>query len=296
LTISALIANIVSGSFGNRQVRKNTLHEFFNKFQVFRLEDLNEFILSKEPEKTIDANTRNNLLAHYIKQKRLVRIRREIYQVIPLGESSEYYAIDPYLLASKLTDDAILSHHTALEAHAKAYSIFNTCNYWTKKEIRHPFEFQGLKFKSVQQPKILIEKKQENFGIKLIYRKDQPLRVTSFGRTLVDVIERPKLVGGWEEIWRSLAAIDYFDIDEIFHYCSLLENATTFAKVGFYLEQNQKKLAVTNQELEKFSKFIPQSPHYMERTRTKNKSGTLIKRWNLIVPGKLLEESWEEDL
>jgi predicted transcriptional regulator of viral defense system len=275
-------------------VKKNTLHEFFNKFQVFRLEDLNEFILSKEPGKTIDPNTRNNLLAHYIKQKRLVRIRREIYQVIPLGESPEYYAIDPYLLASKLTDDAILSHHTALEVHAKAYSIFNTCNYWTKKEIRHPFESQGIKFKSVQQPKILIAKNQEDFGTKLIYRKDQSLRITTFERTLVDAIERPKLVGGWEEIWRSLAAIDYFDIDEVFHYCSLLENATTFAKVGFYLERNQKRLAVTDKELDKFSKFIPQSPHYIERSR--NRSGTFVKRWNLIVPDELLEESWEEDL
>jgi predicted transcriptional regulator of viral defense system len=296
LTISELNANVISGSFGFYQVKKNTLHEFFNKFQVFRLEDLNEFIKAKEPEKVIDPDTRNNLLAHYIKQGRLVRIRREVYQTIPPGESSENYAIDPYLLTSKLAADAVLSHHTALEASAKAYSIFNTFYYWTKKEIRYPFEYQGLKFKSVQQPKILLEKKQENFGIKLVYRKEQALKVTTFERTFVDVLDRPKLTGSWEEIWRSLASIDYFDIDEIFHYCSLLENATIFAKVGFYLEQNQKRLAVTDKELDKFSKFKPQSPHYLERQSTRNKSGKLFQRWNLIVPDEILEETWNENL
>ncbi len=273
-------------------MEKNALYEFFNKFQVFRLEDLNEFLESKDPEKAVEHNRRKKLLAHYIKQKRLVKIRKEIYQVIPPGESSENYAVDPYLLASKLADDAILSHHTALEVHAKAYSIFNTFYYWTRKEIRYPFEYQGIKFKPVQQPKILLEKKQEDFGTKIVYRKDQALKVTTFERTFVDLLDRPKLAGSWEEIWRSLASIDYFDIDEVFHYCSLLENATIFAKVGFYLEQNQKRLAVTDKELNKFSKFKPRSPHYLE----KNKSGKLLQRWNLIVPDEILEETWEEKL
>jgi len=296
LTISELNANIASGSCGFNQVKKNTLHEFLNKFQVFRLEDLNEFIKTKEPEKIIDPDTRNNLLAHYIKQGRLQRVRREVYQTIPPGESSENYSLDPYLLASKLSDDAVLSHHTALEAHAKAYSIFNTFYYWTKKEIRYPFEYQGVKFKAVQQPKISLEKKQENFGIKLIYRKEQVLKVTTLERTFVDVLDRPKLAGSWEEIWRSLASIDYFDIDEIFQYCSLLENATIFAKVGFYLEQNQKRLAITDRELDKFSKFKPQGPHYLERQSISTKAGKLFQRWNLIVPDEVLEETWNENL
>lgn len=277
-------------------MKKNTLQQFFDKFQVFRLEEFNEFIASKRSDGNIDLSTRNNLLAHYVKQQRLVRIKKGIYQVIPPGEFPEYYTVDPYLLTSKLTDDAILSHHTALEVYAKAYSIFNTYNYWTKKEVRHPFTYQGIKFKSIQQPKILIEKKQELFGTKLIYRKDQSLRITSFERTLVDILERPKLAGGWEEIWKSLAFIDFFDIDEVFQYCSLLENATTFAKVGFYLEQNQQRLAVTNEELDKFSKYIPKSPHYIERIKSTHQSRTLLKRWNLIVPNKLLDEAWEENL
>jgi hypothetical protein len=44
---------------------------------------------------------------------------------------------------------------------------------------------------------------------------------------LVDVLDRPDLSGGWEEIWRSLETIEYFDLDEIVAYARLLDNATT---------------------------------------------------------------------
>jgi predicted transcriptional regulator of viral defense system len=280
-------------------VEKNTLHEFFDKFQVFRLEDLNGFIQEKEPDKELDTSTKKNLITHYIKQGRIVRIKQEIYQVIPPGKSSENYSVDPYLLASKLSDDSVLSHHTALEAHAKAYSIFNTFYYWTRKEIKKPFEYQGIKFQAVKLPSVLIEKKKENFATKTLYRKDQPLRVTNFERTLVDVLYRPKFAGNWEEIYRSLAGIDYFDIDEVFEYCKLLGNSTVFARVGFYLEQHQQKLAITDIELENFAQFKPKSPHYLQRQdreKTKKKVSTLLKKWNLVVPNKILEKSWEESL
>lgn len=274
-------------------MQMNSLQEFFNSYQVFRLEDLNEFIKSKEPNKAINIGTRNNLITYHTKQKRLLRIRKELYQTIPLGQTPEKYSVDPYLLASKLTDDAIISHHTALELHAKAHSVFNTFYYWTHNEIRHTFEYQDLIFKAVQQRKILIDKKQENFGVKLLYRKEQDLRVTSIERTLVDVLDRPKLAGEWEEIWRSLASIDYLDIDEIYRYCSLLENSSIIAKVGFYLEQHQDKLAVTNNELDKFAKLKPQNACYLQRGEIKE-SSKLIKRWNLIVPNEILERGWEE--
>ena len=49
---------------------------------------------------------------------------------------------------------------------------------------------------------------------------------TSLERTLVDVLDRPDLTGSWEEIWRSLESIEFFDIEQIVEYVLLLENAT----------------------------------------------------------------------
>ena len=67
------------------------------------------------------------------------------------------------------------------------------------------------------------------------------VRVTSLERTLVDLLDRPDLGGGWEEIWRSLESVEFYDLDRIVEYVTLLENSTTTAKVGFFqtLEQGQ---------------------------------------------------------
>ena len=43
------------------------------------------------------------------------------------------------------------------------------------------------------------------------------VRVTSLERTLVDVLDRTDLSGGWEEIWRSLEMVEFFDLDVVIH-------------------------------------------------------------------------------
>jgi predicted transcriptional regulator of viral defense system len=35
---------------------------------------------------------------------------------------------------------------------------------------------------------------------------------TTFERTLVDVLDAPDFGGGWEEVWRSLEMVEYFDL------------------------------------------------------------------------------------
>ncbi len=274
-------------------MKNNILKAFLAKYQVFSLADLNNYILSQNNNQ-LNINTRNNLIAYHLKQNHIKRIRKELYQVIPAGHDPKNYAVDPYLLSSKLSNDAIISHHTALELLGHAYSVFSIFYYWTQAEIRHSFEYQDLIFKAILQPKILITKNQQNFGVKTIYKQEQSVRVTTLERTLVDVLERPKLAGEWEEIWRSLDSVAYLDIDEIYQYCALLENATTFAKVGFYLEQNQQRLAITDQELNKFTKHIPKNPCYLLR-RDLAQPSKLVPRWNLIIPNKIISREWQED-
>jgi predicted transcriptional regulator of viral defense system len=110
----------------------------------------------------------------------------------------------------------------------------------------------------VRVPPELTARKNEDFGTTIITRKDTEIKISGFERTLVDLLSRPYLAGGWEEIWRSLESIEYFDLDTLYEYLLLLDNTTAFAKVGFYLEQHK-----------------PKSLHYMQRQNRKN--GTLAK-------------------
>ena len=118
------------------------------------------------------------------------------------------------------------------------------------------------------------------------------LRVTSLERTLVDVLERPDLSGSWEEIWRSLETIEFFDLDKVVEYTLLLENSTTAGKVGFFLEQHREPLMVEPRHLEALRARRPRQPHYLDRA--KRTSGRLVSEWNLVVPMDVYERTWSE--
>ena len=71
-------------------------------------------------------------------------------------------------------------------------------------------------------------------------RAGMPIRVASIERTMVDALDRPHFSGGWEEVWRSLESVEFFDLDKVVEYALLLDNATTASKVGFFLEQHSR--------------------------------------------------------
>ncbi len=125
-------------------------------------------------------------------------------------------------------------------------------------------------------------------------RSGMEVRVTSLERTMVDVLNRPDLAGGWEEIWRSLESVEFFDLDKVVQYTVLLGNATTAAKVGFFLEQHHEHLMVEEKHLKPLRDIRPLQPHYLDRDR--RKSGHLVSEWNLVVPREVLERTWAEVL
>ncbi len=105
----------------------------------------------------------------------------------------------------------------------------------------------------------------------------------------MDMLHRPDLSGGWEEIWRSAESVEYYDIQQVVEYALLLQNATTAAKVGFFLEQHNEKLQVDDRQLDRLREIRSSQPHYMDR----GSSGSLVSNWNLIVPEQILARSWE---
>jgi predicted transcriptional regulator of viral defense system len=132
----------------------------------------------------------------------------------------------------------------------------------------------------------------EHAHVDVSERSGMSLYVTSLERTLVDVLDRPGLCGSWEEIWRSLASVEYFDLEKVVDYAVMLQNSTTAAKVGFFLDQHREQLMVEDKYLSALIKMRPRQPHYLERTR--RESGRLISKWNLVIPDQILKQTWEE--
>jgi predicted transcriptional regulator of viral defense system len=169
-----------------------------------------------------------------------------------------------YLVAAKMTKDAVLGYHTAMEFHGKAYSVYSRLHYLSARRSL-PVIFRDYEIRRVSVPQPLLIKGKEMFGVLRHRRSESELRVTDLERTLVDVLDRPDLTGSWEEIWRSLESVEFFDLDKVVEYVLLLENATTAAKVGFFLEQHRDDLMVDDVHLKRLQRLLPRQPHYLKR-------------------------------
>ncbi len=255
------------------------METFLAQNQVFTTEEARAaFAIEK------NRNTLDNLLAYHLQKGHIVRIRQGLYYTIPRGANAKTHPIDPYLIASKMTPDATLAYHTALSFHGKLHSLRTDFIYITQKKLKPPFAFRHTLFKGTTA--------NLDVGIEIVNYQGCTMRVTTLERTFVDILERPALTGSWEEIWRSLESIEYLNIQQVLAYAKILNNATTYARIAFFLDQHRDSLGLSEKDLRPFDTLIPKSPHYLDR---RNKEpNQLVARWNLIVPKSLIQKSWEE--
>ncbi|MFC1586042.1 transcriptional regulator [Fibrobacterota bacterium] len=210
-----------------------------------------------------------------------------------MGSDPDSYQVNPCLIASKLTSDAVLGYHTALEFHGKAYTVFRRY-YYISSSKSLPLEFQSNEFLRAPVPPSLQMKNKAHFGTSTYKISGVDIRVTDLERTFVDVLDRTDLGGGLEEVWRSLESIEFFDMDKVIKYVRLLSNSTTAARVGFFLDRHRESLMIEEKHLKPLRKLRPGQPHYFERG--KRKDCQFVKDWNLLVPVSLMNKSWEEVL
>ena len=237
-----------------------------------------------------DRGTSNARLAHHVRAGHVVKVQRGLYASVPAGHGPASFVPDPWLIAAKLADDAVIAYHSALQFHGRAYSLSNEYVYLSDKANR-PKERYGCRFRRVAYAKALRAAGQEQFGVETVDRQGLDIRVASLERSLVDLMDRPDLGGGWEEVWRSLESVEYYDVAMVVDYALLLGNATTAAKVGFFLEQHSEELMVGEPQLARLRQARPRQPHYMNSA----KRGRLVAGWNLIVAESILARVWEAE-
>ena len=82
------------------------LQEFFNKRPVFTHGEFAAFFNSKESR---SMRTKEALLGYYTRKGRLLHLKRGLYAVVPPGVDLKAFPVDPFLLAAKMTRDAVLA-------------------------------------------------------------------------------------------------------------------------------------------------------------------------------------------
>lgn len=266
------------------------LDEFFALHKIFTFAEVAQFI--SKGERAYENSTLHNLLAYHQKHEHILHVRRGLYYSIPRGITSDNCPIDPFLIASKMAEDAVLGYRTALDFFGKLHSVQDEFIYIAKRRETVPFIFKNVKYRGVSIPSILKKTNNELFGVDTVDRLGKKILVTSLERTLVDVLDRPYLCGSWEEIWLSLENIEYLDLNKVLQYALILNNATTIAKLGFFLESHRESLMVPEYCFVELRKHCPIKPHYLKRDQKQPQK--LIANWNLIVPLSIINRQWEE--
>jgi len=270
-----------------RTTERVSVQRFLARHRVFTHD---EFDAARIAAGSRNANTHRNLLQYHLGTGRIVALRRGLYASVPSGVPPGITSVDPYEIAAKLAPDAVLAYHTALDLHGRSYSVFYRFSYLTATRPR-PFALRGDRYQGVLVPKELRLSGQADFATTTVDRRGAAVRVTTLERTLVDVLDRPDLGGGWEEIWRSLESVPYFDLDQIVQYATLLDHTVTTARVGFFLEQHREALMVPQSCLDALRERGPRSPVYFDPAR---RPGRFLAAWNLVIPQDVLDRSWEE--
>lgn len=266
-----------------------SLKDFLDSHPVFTIDEIAN---ARSQKGAFKSSTLYNLLAYHQKQGHIVRIRGGLYCTVPIGIEASQYLVDPFLVASKMSEDAVLGYRTALDLFGKLHTPQNEFNYLSKES--KTCCFQDVKYRAVSFPIALQRSNSEQLGAISVDRLGQKVFVTSLERTLVDVLDRPYLCGSWEEIWLSLESIEYVDLELVLEYAFLLGKQNTLAKLGFFLELHREQFMVPETCLQELLKGIPKKPFYLDPNR--NQPQKMVTKWNLIAPLPLLNEEPYENI
>jgi predicted transcriptional regulator of viral defense system len=251
---------------------------FLTTHSLFTREELAAVVRGRgRAEATVDSH-----LARWRRQGRIVRVKQGVFARLDGPEGTKAPTPDFILLASRLAPDAAVAYHTALEAHGYAQSLFERLTFitWTKTK---PTSFRGRRFAPVRPRAPLLAADRGERWIERAERTGVEFRVTTLERTVADVLDRPTLAGGMEEVWRSLLSVPALDPDPLEEYVTLLGSRTLAAKVGFFLETRRNELVVPAGLIQRLRARVPAAPVFMDRRRR----GRLVARWALIVPAEL---------
>jgi predicted transcriptional regulator of viral defense system len=251
--------------------------EFLSLRPVFTSQELDEH-LSSRPDEAYWSRTA--LLARLKRDRRIVRVRRGLFASVPDGEGYEGFAADPLLVAAKLTGDAVISHVSALECLGLVGGAPSEAVYSAGRPL-NPIVFQGRLFRGVKFPRSLVRGGQQLTQVATVERQGQKLRATTPERSLVDLIDRPDLAGGWGPTVKLLDQLTRLDLQAVVAYTRALANSTTAAKVGWYLTGRRHVFGDSERHLAALSALKPNQPHYLDRSRRRD--GRLVADWNLIV-------------
>ena len=261
---------------------------FLDREPVFTTSDLVAYL---EGRGAVNPLAESRLLQEqWHREGLVVAVRPDVFAVVDDGGVSEGFQPRSWLVAMKLAPDSVLSHRTAVDYWGYAYTMWFEVVYSATHpapDTAYGFEtYRGVRF-----PDRLVASRQQHSGVVERDFAGGTVRVTTMERALVDIMDTPRLGGSWEEIWRTLARVDNFDLAAVAAYCDLMGAGTELrTRVGFFLDHHRHMWGLDDEDLVPFRSPLQSEPfHLAPRTP---RACHYIRDWNLVVPTDVWERGW----
>ena len=209
-------------------------------------------------------------IKNYLQKGYIERVRRDLYAVISM-ETGQAIP-NRYQIASRVTDDAYVSHHSAFEYYGYGNQVFYDVYFATEKRVR-PFSYDGVNYCPMTY--------RGNLGV---IETDTGVRVTSLERTVIDSIADFEKIGGLEELLRCLLLVPSLDPNKLLNALELYSRGQLFQKVGYILEALKEELSLPEPFFAECEKRSSASKTYLFE---KQSDFVLHTRWKLFAPKDL---------
>jgi predicted transcriptional regulator of viral defense system len=244
---------------------------------------MNDGFFTSEEALSIIPNkfTCKNTIEHLLEARQIVKVRRGLYEIVPLEQINRpKAAADKLLLARKIVSPYCFAYHTALEIHGVANSAFYNTVYVTSPRQFRNFSYDGVDFKWIPRKQLT--------GSEITVWAAVRIHVTDRERTIVDCIDRIDLAGGFEEFYKSVLSIRNVKFSKLYEYAKTGNKKVLFHKLGFFLSLPSIRdgWSVDDDGLRQIRENLSSKIFYF---MTSKGQGRLINEWNLIVPKGIVE-------
>ena len=246
--------------------------EHFNKLElVFTFEDAQLHYASK--------NALEKALTLAIGKGYIRRIKKNYYAIIDLATGEPY--ANKFQIASKLSEDAVVSHISAFQYHGLYNQISYDVHYTTLSRNKN-ITFEGNDYIR-HSPHV----KDNSIGV--IYDKWNHTRITDIERSILDSVYSMNKVAGIEELTEVLEMLPTLNEANMVNYLDQFKvNKTFIQRLGFLLDEflsfqcsNKLMSYLLDNKGSSVKYLLPQE-------EVPKGKATYVKKWDLIVPRSIL--------
>lgn len=215
----------------------------------------------------------SRMLSRWCKNGWLYRVKRGVYISVPIDSaSSDIILEEPFLIAESIYQPGYIGGFSAIKHWDLSEQIIETIYYFSTKLFKERNPIYGstkFKIKTVKESRV--------FGTKTIWFGSKKVKVSDPTKTIVDILDDPKLVGGMSvvyDIFNEYAGSEYCDFKMLLNYSERMHNKTILKRLGFMIDV-------------KFNE-IPE-----EFADIKENISSGYSNFDPIVNGKLFVEKWK---